>query len=236
MDESLTNVTPSRYGEMPTVVGNFDVEVNEMMAYLYLPVNIPRASLAHQQQYYVPKRLHILSDVFHAVYDDFIELMGLHNLSQLFDGYYIYFTVKHLFVTADNPGNRPGFHCDGFLSDDINYVWCDTTPTVFCIQNYHNVIQSHHESLDVFEEQSNPDNEIIFPENTLLRLTPYVVHRTPDITEPHMRTFMKVSISKERYNLKGNSHNYGLDYDWTMYDRSKVRNHPIFNEVDFYKG
>jgi hypothetical protein len=41
-----------------------------------------------------------------------------------------------------------------------------------------------------------------------------------------MRAFLKVSISKDKYDLIGNSHNYLLDYDWQMKERKQERNIP----------
>ena len=40
------------------------------------------------------------------------------------------------------------------------------------------------------------------------------------------RTFIKVSFSDQKYNLKGNTHNYLFDYEWDMIDRSVSRNDP----------
>lgn len=32
--------------------------------------------------------------------------------------------------------NRMGYHSDGFLTDDINYIWCDNNPTIFNISAF----------------------------------------------------------------------------------------------------
>lgn len=37
-----------------------------------------------------------------------------------------------------------------------------------------------------------------------------------------MRNFLKVSFSKDKYDLKGNSKNYLLSYDWYFRDRKKI--------------
>lgn len=36
----------------------------------------------------------------------------------------------------------------------------------------------------------------------------------------------KNHVSRDQYNLKGNSHNYKFDYKWEMKDRETARNHP----------
>ena len=44
---------------------------------------------------------------------------------------YVYLTAKTLWVSPENPGNRPGWHSDGFMTDDLNYVWSDRDGTLF---------------------------------------------------------------------------------------------------------
>jgi len=41
-----------------------------------------------------------------------------------------------------------------------------------------------------------------------------------------MRTFVKISFSKDKYDLIGNSHNYEMDYKWDMKERKEERNIP----------
>lgn len=41
-----------------------------------------------------------------------------------------------------------------------------------------------------------------------------------------MRAFLKVSFSKDKYDLLGNSHNYLMDYNWEMKARKEDRNIP----------
>ena len=44
--------------------------------------------------------------------------------------------------------------------------------------------------------------------------------------KPCFRTFFKLSFSKDKYDLKGNSHNYLFDYNWEMRERKENRNIP----------
>jgi hypothetical protein len=147
---------------------------------------------------------------------------------------YIYITAKNIYATPDNVGNRAGYHSDGFSTDDINYIWTDKYPTVFCIQDF-DISDDCALSMHQMEDQADKDNEIIYPVNTLLKLDQGVIHRTPTIREGGMRTFVKISVSKEKYNLIGNSHNHLIDYNWEMYDRNKTRNHPTKPETDYIK-
>lgn len=210
-----------KYGTKPEVIGTYDIECTEMMFYMYLPIKMPNSGVK------LPERLQIFFPLIDSLIKKEISLTCLHIKSK-----YIYITAKHLFITPDNPGNRPGYHTDGFLTDDINYIWYDKLPTVFNIGEF-DITEDHTASMSEFEQQARPENEVIYPAGTLLRLTPKVVHRTPDIWEPTMRTFVKISISKHKYNLIGNSHNHLFDYNWKMYARSEVRNDPVFKEADF---
>jgi len=208
----------SRYGKPPEVmVRKIHMSPGmEMMAYLYLPIKLPYGSIK------LEPRLNFIRNIIYEV-----------NNREDTSSRYIYTTVKNLFVTPDNPGNRPGWHSDGFLTDDINYIWCDRDPTIFCEQKF-NIQNDHKVSMEQFIEQAKKENERTYVEGTLLRLDQFNIHRSPDITVPGMRMFIKISVSKHRYNLAGNSHNHLLDYNWRMYGRDSLRNHPIHEERDYY--
>lgn len=205
----------TNYGKPPQKAGRFDhVACDEMMCFLYLPIRMKGGDDVR-----VPEPLKIFGDLIRRVC--------------LWEprGTYLYLTAKHLYVTPQNPGNRPGWHADGFGTDDVNYIWYDALPTIFCVQDFH-VSPDHERSMRQFEEQARPENFVQYPPKTLLRLTQENIHRTPIFERGQMRTFVKITSSLERYNLKGNAHNHLFDYDWKMYDREEVRNHPIHSEAD----
>lgn len=204
----------SKYGQEPKVVGEFQTQASEMCFVQYLPIAFNIEDL-NDDRVLIPKNLQWTSHLVFAAIDDC-------EIADRF--HYVYLTVKHLYVTPSNMGNRPGWHSDGFGTDDINYIWCDKYPTEFCIQEF-NITEDCETSLKEMEEQARVLNVKTYGENTLLRLDKYNIHRTPVIGEGY-RTFVKISISKNRYNLKGNAHNYLFDYDWDMVVRSDIRNHP----------
>ena len=137
----------------------------------------------------------------------------------------IYLTAKRLYAKPNCPINRPGYHSDGFLTNDINYIWCDIYPTIFNTSSY--FLTEHHEhSLTEMEEQSLRENEIKYQPFELLRLNQFNIHKVAEIDKPTIRTFFKLSFSQEKYNLLGNSHNYLLNYSWDMKERQQNRNHP----------
>lgn len=213
------------YGKPPEIVGPVDTAVDEFMTYVYLPVVIPGHGGMR-----LPARVEPVRPIVEAACSAETERAGT------LDGLHVYVTVKHGFATPDNPLNRPGWHCDGFGTDDINYVWWSRWGTRFALGDFGDVPDDHMTSLDVFERRvTSPDVTIrSYDDFQLLRLDPYVVHATPNIPAPGgMRTFVKVSLSPHRYNLRGNAHNHLFDYQWPMFDRDTLRNDPAGAQLDY---
>lgn len=148
---------------------------------------------------------------------------------------YVYVSYECSFVRKGVSQKRPGWHADGFMTEDINFIWYSTCPTVFNSTEF-NVKLDHKVSMEQFEAQVNEDLNYRLPCNALIRLDQTVVHRADPAEKDEVRTFFKLSISTEKYNLKGNAHNPEFDYLWTMHDRSIVRNHPTLKEVDSVKA
>lgn len=217
------------YGTPPVAVAAFELdEWTEFLHYLYLPVVLPESV----QGIVLPRRLRFLHDVVTAAMLDAAIRLG----RDLNDDH-IYVTARRGHATPDNPLNRPGWHCDGFGTDDVNYVWWDRWPTRFAVGEFTDISSDHHESMRQFDAQA-PALEPVTPlpqDRTLYRLDPFCVHTTPAIPpEGGMRSFVKVSISRHRYNLVGNSHNHGLDYRWQMFPRDVARNDPAQYGRDYY--
>jgi len=97
-------------------------------------------------------------------------------------------------------------------------------PTEFAIQTFADIPDDDIKSMEEMERQIEPDNIVVYPDNTLLLLDEAVVHRVNPSPTAGVRTFFKLSASHHRYNLLGNSRNYDLDYDWEMFDRFGRRN------------
>lgn len=209
-----------KYGTEPEIIGTFDIDCEEMMFYMYLPIKMKDSLWIH-----IPPQLKVFQPLIEAVLE--------HEMKHI-EQKYLYITAKHIYATPDNVGNRAGYHSDGFQTDDINYIWTNKYPTVFCIQDF-DLSDDCALSMQQMEEQAKVENEITYPVNTLIKLDQGVIHRTPTIQEGGMRTFVKLSVSSEKYNLIGNSHNYLMDYKWKMYERTEVRNHPTLKESDYVK-
>lgn len=216
----------------PELIGSYEVENPEMMFCMYLPIKF-----AGDSKRYLPGNLSPYKDIINSSFNDYTSLMyekfrkdtvtlrdRISMFSKHMDETYVYITVKHLHVSPRYSGNRGGWHIDGFGTQDINYIWTDKFPTEFCLQDF-NLSDDCEESLREMEEQARVGNIATFPEKSLLRLNSSVVHRVPEIKESGMRTFVKISFSKEKYNLVGNAHNYMKTYKWEMIERKENRNH-----------
>lgn len=218
---------------LPRDMGLFDVQADEVMYYLYLPIKTPES-----YDIYIPDpRLGFVAPLVDAVLDDLARDANPHAyLPNIYADRYIYLTVKKMFVGGGVTANRPGWHCDGFMSDDLNYVWYDSVPTLFA--EYNPVISADHTlSLQEFErlDPTLRAHKVVYPAKHLLRLDDKVIHAVDtDIPQQIMRTFVKITVSKDRYNLKDNSKNPLLPDSGPFYDRNMVRNDPCHAQSDVY--
>lgn len=205
----------TEFGAPPRPVRGFDLRETfvEVMHYMYLPVLMPGTEVR------LPERLNFARPLIEVATTNFRSTTGNEPL-------YVYLTARRGYATPGNPLNRPGWHTDGFGTDDVNYVWTDSFPTLFACHEFEGICPMDHvRSLAQFEEQARVTD--LAPLGYLVRLDQYVVHSAPEIPAPGgMRSFIKISFSGDRYNLVGNSHNYLFDYDWKMYPRNVVRNDP----------
>ncbi|MFV9549648.1 hypothetical protein [Algibacter sp. PT7-4] len=205
-----------KYGTLPKYLGLHEVKCDEMLFYQYLPIK-----LKDQTKPIVEERLKCFEELIGNICCDFVGEFGLDR----FVNSYVYLTAKRMYQVGGCSFNRKGYHSDGFLTDDINYVWCDKNPTVFNYSPF-NLTLDDAVSMNEMEEQANEEAIEIYPENSLLRLDQYNIHKVSENKGLVLRTFVKVSFSADKYDLKGNSKNYLLDYDWEMRDRDIERNIP----------
>jgi hypothetical protein len=110
------------------------------------------------------------------------------------------------------------------MTDDINYIWYDKDPTVFNNSEF-NLTMDDLASIEDMRSQALPWKDVTYPVNTLLRLDQFNIHKVGEVTTG-MRNFLKISFSKDKYDLIGNSHNYLLNYEWDMKPRKEQRNIP----------
>ena len=208
--------TDAIYGAPPVDLGLIDLSPVEMMFWLYCPVKVPG-----MQSVSAPDNLAQFRPLWERARSDCADRWGES---------YAYITAKTLWATPENPGNRPGWHSDGFLTDDLNYIWCDANPTVFFEDgNRHGFTADHTASLSEMDDlcHRRSAHYRTYPVKHLLRLDQTVLHKVETGIKPGLRTFVKVSISRHRYALRGNSINHEMAPDWQYQDRVEERNCPI---------
>lgn len=201
------------YGDAPIDLGLIDLSPKEMMFWMYCPIKLPGQ---HLERY--PANLRQFMPIVSAVDLD------LGN-NEIWLNSYVYLTAKTLWVSKDNPGNRPGWHSDGFMTDDLNYIWSDRCGTEFWEPPFRTTFtQDHHASLAEMEVMAALGPVQTYPDKHLLRLDEKVIHRVAENLTSGMRTFVKVSVSKHRYDLEGNSVNHAFP-KWEYAPRGAERNH-----------
>lgn len=200
-------------GQAPQNLGAIDLPIPiselEMMFYLYLPVKLPDSG------WRIPPRLAFTLPLLHAVSRDIGSDSGKH----------VYVTAKSMFVSPGSPGNRPGWHIDGFQSNgDLNYIWSNMNPTEFAVQQFDNIPNDDAGSMTEMARQIDPRRITIYPDGHLLKLDERVVHRVNERPRSGHRVFVKITVSDHRFAKAGNSRNYLLDYDWALSPRQMERN------------
>jgi len=209
-----------QYGAFPQVIRKFGdnvIKMDEMCFYQYLPIK-----LDDNYTCCIEDRLNPIVPLIETAINDFIDKYGFNEYNKS----YIYLTVKNLFVLKDRPFNRPGYHSDGFLTNDINYIYSDKYPTIFNTSNF-NLTLDDSLSMKEMEEQASDDNCVTYGNNSLIRLDQYVIHKVGNVTDNgSVRLFVKISFSRDKYDLIGNSHNHLLNYKWEMKQRKSERNIP----------
>ena len=205
----------SRY--RPVEKMRIDVTHEEMCFVQYLPIKLP------EQGFAIPKNLSWTWPLVFRAFNDWVNTDST-SISDAEDSY-IYLTVKRLWVNGNNVGNRTGWHIDGFMTEDVNYIWFNGAGTVV-MDGVADIDEDHEKSMLQMGALSDKLRRVHAENNMLIKLTNQDIHSPPFYVHSHLRTFVKVSISKHKYNLKGNAHNYLLDYKWDMKDREISRNHP----------
>lgn len=202
------------YGRAPQDLGLINLSPNECMFWLYCPIKLPFSSLA------VPMNLRQYIPIITTVRDH------VDNWTRS----YVYITAKTIWVKPGAPGNRPGWHSDGFLTDDLNYIWYDMNPTQFWEPGFTvSFSADHQESLTEMSEicSASSDAYKTYPNKHLLKLDQTNIHRVNPDLQPGFRTFVKVSVSDQIYALEHNSINHMMpEFSPTYEPRKAERNNP----------
>lgn len=184
-------LTDRIYGAPPVDLGLIDLSPVEMMFWLYCPIKLPGKLL-----WTAPPNLEQFDPIIGAVSEDCFDTVWRDS--------YVYITAKTLWATPENPGNRPGWHSDGFLTDDLNYSWCDANPTIFWEPDQRFRFPADHSAslpqMDALAEIHQHEHRI-YRAKHLLRLDQTVIHKVDTNITPGVRTFVKISVSRSRPHL-----------------------------------
>lgn len=204
----------------PCVVANYDTNNLEFCNIVYMCIKEAGFS-----DYQIPENMRglveqVLSDIHHLS----------PNLIKEELEKYCYITIKKMFVQPNTTGNREGWHIDGFKSDQENFIWSDSDslPTEVSIGVF-NLTHDHQISIDEMMIQSTNNCSLQLKPNCLYYLDRECVHRaTANKTENTvLRTFIKVTFSKELFNCLGNAWNYKLPHIKPNKTRLDSRNHGV---------
>lgn len=143
---------------------------------------------------------------------------------------YVYLTIKKMYIQPNACGNRDGWHIDGFMSDQLNYIWsdCDAVPTEVSIGEF-TLTLDHEKSIDEMYEQSCGNFIAQLKSNVLYEMDKSIVHRPSknNTNSAVLRTFIKLTFTKELFNGYGNAWNYKLPNIKPSKDRNICRNHGV---------
>lgn len=179
----------------PKVVGHYELNNKEFMFWLYCPIKTPNTGFI-----YPDNLLKFSNLVEYCLKDEDIT------------GKYIYLTVKSLYVDENSFGQREGWHSDGFLTDDVNFIWSDENPTTFSYKSV-KLTSCHNESLKQMNEECSNDLEGCSYQgvkNMVYRLTSNQIHKPTKPNKGCFRNFVKVSVSDTLYKHAGMSSNHKI--------------------------
>lgn len=200
--------TPAIYGAPPKSLGIHEFDTSEMMFWLYCPIKLPNSF-----NFELPDNLKKFAELIVLIRQDIV----LKHDWDRWSNSYVYLSAKTMYVSPGSPGNRLGWHSDGFLTDDVNYIWSDLNPTLFFLPFRPLSFSGDHAlALAEMSKAVVSSKVVTYPDKTLLSLDQTVIHAvSPEVT-PGVRTFLKVSVSDKPYGLRGNSINHKLDHPAPM--------------------
>jgi hypothetical protein len=177
--------------------------------------------------------------------DDLRHLMPIIETAVRMERFYSDYDEHNIFITVDTrpvlPGRtqrRPGAHLDEYLpnpsaSDTVahTYLVSNCLPTEFFPM--HVTIDrtlNCEQLLESFDRQAETVSSITYPRCSLLRLSPFVLHRAAvnATDETIERTFVKLVFTKKMHCREGNTDNPLIERTWPLLPRNPAtRNHPF---------
>lgn len=191
-----------KYGKAPIDLGPVPFQLDERMFWMYCPIKSKGLSEPH-----IPFNLAPCRVLVDAVRTDLGEDAWLDN--------YVYLTVRN---NPSRSNKSLGWHSDGFLTDDLTYIWCNVTPTVFweppLLVDVTQIPGRQFRELRAFAD-GDENNYRRYSVGHLQKMDQYAVHRDDgaNFVIGEMRTFVKVTVSKNKYDKRIYSSNAAFP-DW----------------------
>lgn len=143
-----------------------------------------------------------------------------------------------------NPGEHhrfPGFHGDGYQGSKLtpkitvehSYILTTNPPTEFCLQPFflNHLDEAKHNMFLEFDKQARKENIYQSLPNHLYLIDPYMVHRTPKITEAVERLFLRITFTFSELEHPKNTMN-PMFPPYQYKDRIDIRQALSKNEFD----
>lgn len=205
-------------GNDPTDLGTLTIEGWDEFCFVQdMPVK-----LAGEPAVRVPHALSFASTFVAMVHAYLFEKYG--------DGWvnlrYLYLCAKHTIVDRGHTQTRPGWHTDGYGSDDLSFLWCDAVPTMFLKQAMRLPEDDElaMERMNALADTDNLERGLI---NRVYGMDDTVIHAPSQAHYVQPRRFLKLSVSRYPYNLAGNARNPLLPTPWEpTRERGTGRNCP----------
>lgn len=178
---------------------------------------------AGHSEYQVPENIE------HVVYE---AIAAAHELVEhLYHSdwtYNCYLTLKHEYVNPGSTGTRPGWHIDGFMSDQLNFIWFDCLPTQVAVGEFELTLD-HNISLHEMELAAKDKSVYPLLSKTMYELSQEVVHApvANETNKPILRTFLKLTFTKDEFNCSRNAWNYKLSHVRGSKQSGASRNHGV---------
>ena len=181
------------------------------------------------------------------LYNQFSEFLGRVFRNEIktnpyYDKFYAYLTIDQRKVRPFTSQRRSDWHSDSVRNiktdntyDESIYICYDNLPTVFTDAkldfNKLPTLKSNRILSDFINKSCTQSDHFLHDNYSILHFDPYSLHRE-NINNDSVninRTYVKVTFSKDQYNIEGNCHNYYFNYEWDSFPRTLERNNQSYS-------
>jgi len=131
--------------------------------------------------------------------------------------FHAHLTLDHGLVEAGKTQRFPGWHGDGLqggkfkekLVCEHSYIGASSCPTELCLQPFfvEHLNEDLYNFFKAFDQQALESNVYRVLPNHVYLFDPYIVHRTPTITEDTERAFIRLTIANQELAIEYNTLN-----------------------------